>query len=156
MEVRTMTSLDSRTAGDSRVIMLGGSLSLDPTSKWFDFSQNMLNALSLLMEWVVARGGVRVSATDRRNLQITLVDDSSQCTNATFIATNMLTGRILGRPADFIFAPYGSALAECGALPARPPLLQPYSAAVPNAITPHAACGLWQLRRSRTQSERCF
>ena len=118
MEKRTLTSFDSLSAaGDASVILLGGSLTLDPTSKWFDLSQNMLNALTLFMGWVVARGGIRVSATDRRKLQITLVDDVSQCSNATFVATNMLSGRILGRPADFLFAPYGSSLAECGALP---------------------------------------
>jgi branched-chain amino acid transport system substrate-binding protein len=85
-------------------------------SKWYSLSRHMQNSLSLLAAWVnIEHGGIRISSSDRRQLRIVTVDDSSNPTNVKAITTALLDGRMLGHPVDFLLGPYSSGLTEAAA-----------------------------------------
>ena len=72
----------------------------------------MQNALSLLTRTINRAGGIRLSQTDTRPLQIVNVDDGGQPDNAKAITTAFLDGSVTGRPVDFVLGPYSSTLNE--------------------------------------------
>jgi ABC-type branched-subunit amino acid transport system substrate-binding protein len=72
----------------------------------------MQNALSLLIRRINRVGGIRLSQTDTRPLQIANVDDGGQPDNAKAITTALLDGSVTGRPVDFVLGPYLSTLNE--------------------------------------------
>jgi ABC-type branched-subunit amino acid transport system substrate-binding protein len=76
----------------------------------------MHNALFLLADWVnFVRGGVRLSATDQRRLEILSVDDASKNENVEAIYKALVAGRVGGRAPDFLLGPYSSGLTEVAA-----------------------------------------
>ena len=84
-------------------------------SKWYSLSRHMQNALSLLVSWVnVERGGIRISSSDRRQLRIVTVDDSSSTVHVKAITTALLS-RALGYSVDFLLGPYSTGLTEAAA-----------------------------------------
>ena len=74
---------------------------------------HMHNALSLLATRVNdVVGGIRLSQTETRWLQILIIDDGGKTTSVRDITTELLDGRITARPVDFLLAPYSSSLSE--------------------------------------------
>jgi ABC-type branched-subunit amino acid transport system substrate-binding protein len=72
----------------------------------------MQNALSLLTRTINRAGGIRLSQTDSRPLQIVNVDDGGQPDNVKAVTTALLDGSVTGRPVDFVLGPYLSTLNE--------------------------------------------
>jgi ABC-type branched-subunit amino acid transport system substrate-binding protein len=73
----------------------------------------MSRALTFLANWVNdAHGGVRISSTQRKRLQIVMVDDASSPENAASITESLVSGKLLGRPIPLLLGPYSSELTE--------------------------------------------
>ena len=97
-------------------ILLGGTLSLGADSTWHSKSWHMHNALLLFVDWVnFVKGGVRLSATDRRMIEILSADDVSEPDNVRSLYSALVAGRIGGRAPDFLLGPYSSALTAIAA-----------------------------------------
>jgi ABC-type branched-subunit amino acid transport system substrate-binding protein len=80
--------------------------------KNFALCQSMQNALSLLANKINRDGGIRISKTETRRLEVISVDDGGQVLNVTSVTKAMLDGRVTGRPVDFVIGPYTTALSE--------------------------------------------
>ena len=61
------------------------------------------------------KGGVRLSATDKRSLEILSVDDSSRPDRVESLYGALVSGRIGGRAPDFLLGPYSSGLTQIAA-----------------------------------------